>query len=345
MLPCGMVDDEAQDALASVIIGINRAGANTLNSALHPVETGKAILQALRSPKKAAKAVVSSLREDWKEDPIRTLTENLFPMPSPGVGKLRKIVVPEKLALPHELEALRQAKDNKINFPTDRVERQEAFQKNYDGWYPGEDGNFRKDIGEVDVNPAAFASRGKSQFELIDILRHPDLAQRLLQTGRELPKFIRKGKHDRSGSYWDGKLMGQPWGDARPEVRVGETTPERFKDLFNHEVQHAAQDYGDLNDPYRGAGHAEGLERYWSNPGEVEARVAALRSEMTPAEKKLISFPAMVALEKNITYDKLRSGAKDGDYMGGTRWQHHRKLLTEGDQADIEAEMLQNIKF
>jgi hypothetical protein len=339
-----MVDDEAQDPLASVIIGINRAGANTLNSALHPVDTGKAILQALRSPKKAAKAVASQIKADFKEDPIRTLTENFFPMPSPA-GKLRKIVVPEKLALPHELEALRRAKDNKINFPTDRVERQEAFQKNYEGWYPGEDGTFRKDIGEVDINPAAFASKGKSQFELVDILRHPDLAQRLLQTGRPLPKFVRKPKHDRSGAYWDGKIMGQTWGDGRPEVKVGETTPERFRDLFNHEVQHAAQDYGDLNDPYRGAGQAEGLERYWSNPGEVEARVAALRSEMTPAERKLISFPAMVELERNITHTTLKNGMVEGGFGGGTRWEHSMKLLAPQDLADIEADILKDIEF
>ena len=334
-----------EEKVQSVFQGMGNAITGTVDSAMHPKTTLEAILEALRSPKKTATAVAKQLKTDWKEDPTRTLVENLLPMPGPNSLKPRKIVVPEKLALKHELEALRQAKDNKINFPTDRVERQEAFQKNYEGWYPGEDGVFRKDIGEVDVNPAAFNSKGKSQFELVDILRHPDLAQRLLQTGRPLPKFIRKGKNDTSGSYWDGKIMGQPWGDSRPEVKVGETTPERFRDLFNHEVQHAAQDYGDLNDPYRGAGHAEGLEKYWGNPGEIEARVAALRSEMTPAEKKLISFPAMVALEKNITYDKLKSGMKDGDFGGGTRWQHHRKLLTEGDQADIEAEMLQNIKF
>lgn len=338
------VEDKAEDPLASVIIGINRAGANTLNSALHPVETGKAILQALRSPKSAASSVAAQMKADWKEDPIRTLTENLMPMPSPG-GKLRKIVVPEKLALPHELDALRRAKASDKRYPLDKVDRQEGHQKDYEGWYPGEDGVFRKDIGEVDVNPAAFASRGKSQFELIDILRHPDLAQRLLGTGRDLPKFIRKSKGERTGSYWDGKIMGQPWGDGRPEVKVGEVTPENFKDLFNHEVQHAVQDYGDLTDPYRGASHADGQSAYWSNPGEVEARVAALRSQMTPAERAKISFPAMVELERNITHDKIKTGMKDGDFGGGTRWEHSMKLLAPQELIDIEDDILKNIEF
>lgn len=278
------------------------------------------LASALRSPRKTANEAITQLRRDWKEDPVRTAAEFLTPIPSPFPKALRKrdILIPQDLALPAELEALRAAaretgEVQRIRPPKpkwdertklamrdneDFLRWQEEMAKNYGGWYLDDSGLLRKEIGPVSVKESFANAPEGTKFQLETVIEHPDLLSRLYQTKRELPTAIRQS-HDpiAGGSYWDGNLMGSSFG--RPELKAGgEGLGSDFTDTVNHEVQHMVQDFGNMAEPYRGSSmYREGLEGYFKNPGEIEARIAGLRSRMTPGQRSRNSTPRMIQRE------------------------------------------------
>jgi hypothetical protein len=219
----------------------------------------------------------------------------------------------------------------------DKVRYREEFQRLYGGWFPGDDYVLRKDIGPVGVSEQFANAAEKTQMPLSDVIQHPNLIERLRKSGKPLP-MVTRDAHDRmaGGGYWDGRLMGETFSD--PTIRAGGLPDTgEFRNSVNHEVQHMAQDYGNLSDPMLGSNpsKSKGFAEYLANPGEVEARVAGIRAMMTPKQRERNSFPAMLRKEAAFV-------AENGRPM--SYYEHVKHELRMPSDAELEA-ILKKVTF
>lgn len=322
---------EKRDPLASALTGANRAISGAFSSALHPIETSKALIQALRSPRQTLKAAKQQIQSDWAEDPVRTIAELTFPTPSPGgsvAGKLRKIIIPQNMATDAEKKVIRKAREefefanaqNKdfleaaifrdepgyvMKAAADLAKKQDAYASAFEGWYPGIDGRFRKEFAppEIDRDVLMDPSLSKhmpigrpspNKVPLHAILRDKDLAtkieERLVAEKKNWPTVVRTGS--RPGGGFTDLGPGQS-----ALIEVGGDIQSDVVNTFDHELQHLMQSLGRFGPRSLGE-DAKNVpwREYLMNPGEVEARVAALRRPMSPTMQKTMSQPMQEAM-------------------------------------------------
>lgn len=254
--------------------------------------------------------------------------------------KKADIVVPDTFAQPWEIKALREAikawrpirgpapKEYTVGNIADTsqvhnavAKMQEKFAKDFEGWYPSTDtaklvGGFRKDIGRVLPDYAMLTElvekpAGKL-WPLSDVLYkgskvNADLLDRYARALRTSPHVRAKPITSKRGSSsYDPSVntitLGPQFG-----------RPIEYSDHLIHEMQHGVQQAAGLADPMLGTNLAAAGSRhaYMRNPGEVEARVAALRDLMGPDDRQLFSNPRVQAYMKNILDFEQNTGFPD----------------------------------
>ena len=301
--------------LSSATKGALLALANNGQMLTHPVSTAKSLIEALRSPKQTAKAAVEGIKEGWQADPIELLAETFIP--TPGPGNLRKVVVSGDLALPVEREALHAAQHRlpadtsfqnlvrEVRQSGTRDERialsllQDKYAQDFDGWYPGWDARMRKDIGHprFHLSPLVLGEEG-------DLLRFEDLLHPDHYKSNELVNRLRGNGFRPPRVLLDGSTAGEyrPWDK---EIRLGQNLDQDFLDnALEHELQHYIQDISYYAPGFRGSNpEIDGFRSYLLDNGEVEARIAALRRQMKPEHRKVISQPRMEVTERELLQD------------------------------------------
>ena len=294
------------DPLVSALRGAEKAITAPLALLSSPRESMSALIGALKSPKQTVKAAVKDIKENFSRDPVETVVENLFPMPSTGVaGKLRKIALPEKFALPGELDAVRSAKDFYANELKqrggmglrDKVEVANKSIQDNEGWYwDNQSGVVKKQIEPLKWDTSMMETGGPGELYILDeILQDQDMLARILRKGgrRDLPT-VAVGAKPKHGSY-------NPKGNL---IIAGMDPWDRMENrgVLNHEFQHYLQQKGGYKDMYRGTNPeaAGSYHEYLINPGEIEARAADIFGRTNKEARKWLTMPAIMHLEDSI---------------------------------------------
>lgn len=317
------------DPLTSALRGFHTALKGTGDTIAHPVQTGQALVSALRNPKKTATETFGQLKSDFQRDPIEAAVANLFPMPTPGgsaAGKLRSIIMPQNMARPDEKKFIRQARDEfegndrlRQDFleaamyrdvphagdaAIDIARVQDQFASAYDGWYPGIDTRMRKEFPppEIDVDVLMDPRRSRhlpvgtpspKRAPLHAMLRDVDLKTRieaqLVKEKMNWPVVVRN--KTMPGGSWDAGIN---------TMDIGGDMMSDVVNTFDHETQHLLQSLGRFG-PRNLGENAQSVpwDEYLRNPGEVEARITALRRQMTPEARRLMSQPMQEAMALN----------------------------------------------
>jgi hypothetical protein len=240
--------------------------------ATHPIDSGKAIIQALRDPK-ARNAMIGSM---VVPDPLQFAKILKGAKGLPTVKS--DIVVPETLALPEEWLELELAKRGAPDHET--------------GWFKGHDNLLRKELEPIKFDLSKIPARG----ELFDdeFWSHPTLRRRLAEKGHfgnEMP-WVRMYDVD------DLDFVAQ-YAPDNNQIDIGKMAKFRerpFKEnaeLLTHEFQHAIQAAGNVGTTGMGAspGGRTSFRRYLLNPGEVEARAAGARDYLLdPRYRDIVPF-------------------------------------------------------
>jgi Large polyvalent protein associated domain 38 len=202
------------------------------------------------------------------------------------------------------------------------------------GFWLGQDGRWRYELkgDKAKFNYfkiqklGARLDEGKHMVRLVDVLDYPELFKAL----PELRSVILE-TDEFAGRTIAGKYL--------PDSNTILLKYAADKDILWHELQHAINDF--VGSRFKGTNIEEsGLQGYWRDPGEMEARLATERMKMSDRERKVI--PPWETLEDMIydegltrdsmTFDntKMESGLGRTLYSGDP-------LLEKGAEAIVAA--------
>lgn len=246
----------------------------------------------------------------------------------------RDIMVPDSMALPEEIPGLEKAKKafdrnpfsmqsvskglNPVQARLALAELRHRFAREHEGWYPWSDGKFRKELPENvswDVPTIRGLPKDKIVARADDVSRHPDLYKRM----DKIPWIMTQ--KDMGGSYNTGRNL--------MKIGLGRGDEDWVKDVANHELQHAVQTRGGVPDAFRGAnweGLPGGMREYMKNPGEIEARIAAMQHGLAPPTRKHFTAPRMAAYMRNMQDEKYPYNVENMDDLIVSHLKHLRSM-------------------
>ena len=287
--------DQRMDKMGEILRTLDEGSAESLQSlgrwATHPLdsldETVQSTLQFVKEPK----ATISALREHLRSPENRTRMAGSMLVPDPSklikilrTGKLPSaarshIIVPETLATKSEKIDLEAAKRGA---PTKET-----------GWFKGPAEMYWKER-----KPVHWELEDEAGIWFDD----PDMAARLLRGKHgKVPEVEKRFLGLDTGGQYD-PIPGDPR-IAVNSLHWNRETPFRQQLILNHELQHGVADAGDVPHPFVGASYQGDMRDYFSNPGEVIARVASMRDNMSPAFRENVPFMTnyINALRRNQT--------------------------------------------
>lgn len=142
------------------------------------------------------------------------------------------------------------------------------------GWFQGPDNKWRFEIPDTNAQWLRSPKRGSTDT-MKDVLSHPELYAAYPELADIWAEPIRKGTST-LGEYYPSDHSYR--GGIRIQNKIADPRSTAL-----HELQHAIQQREGF-DP--GASSRIGWDKYWRNPGEVEARNVQERLKMTPEERR-----------------------------------------------------------
>jgi hypothetical protein len=216
-----------------------------------PIQSVKALVEALRNPKQTASAVAEGLRGAGRSP--EAFTEFAAEMLTPGPGLRGKKAPPKQdIVIPETIW-------------TDADRLRESWR--------GPDG-----LQRVEADPIIW------YLDAPENSYHPTLRENLARGHKGNPSILYRDLPDEQyGVYYP----------SINRIAVNTSLDDYSKrNTLTHEMQHAIQENAGLSEQFKGANLSEASSwgKYAANPGEIEARIAALRDAATPSRRREIPF-------------------------------------------------------